>query len=1096
MKAARFLYSSIILFTIALVVVFSILIPNFFYAFAGSVAAVIILVLSIGFTVATYLYIDNHKKRMSDTTYRTLYFIILFVIGFAIRLSCVLSVTLDQQTDFITALGRGIQTLYFSIAGIGFEGQDISVGDYASKLVPAICYFLSMLWLAASYIVVISAGVSYGVYSFFLKFFFCRFGRRSEYYIFTTVSEDAINLADSIRKTKKDKAYIIFASNNLEKFDPSNELHKMIKQRKYPYIILPRRQFMEEDAGPVIGKHFGKIGLISRRRHNSVIVDCGLLTKYKLKNSSFHVFALEMDKEEKGSEGVNSDTIFDDIQGNIYDTRFFKHVIKQYLINDEDNPYFHVDYYVLTHNTINYEFYSKKLRYINKKYEESVQESAQKYKEDNPNLSKSEIAEIDAIIDNVTNEKLSKLFKVNIINEAYLAGISLIKARHEIENERIKQYGDINFVGNEDNDHVAIILGFGQTGQWALKNLYVDTTSVKRGKDEKSTGEQARFIAHVYDEKILNYAGQFEKNHPCFLIANVEDYLSRKIMTFLNENKKITTANAIEFCKLLKEYEEKNQVHFANLESVKHIYTGYDFDEIDKYMKFPHVYFHAKNCNSLSLLNDIDSVVGSMIKAPNAWKKANSIVIALGNDESNIMTANAIIQDIRQELYVSYDKEKEKDNHVDIYVNIRNDKNKHRLNWNTALEKELHPNIHIVTFGNTDEMYSFESIIDNLKVTMLNSNYEIIGDSSDNFDFLKEKGKTHSLAKIEKKYTETKQIIDSIMIIEGFMKCIKRSDFVSYRDELKKAYVELGMLMYHHVSNNFFVRKGFRRSYSKIKEIVTEKSFNNVRAKWALNDMEPSEMKKHLEAFANEMSFDEYVSTIPQFARLGLLLDNSSEEDKKKGITKYLIDLPLFKSFYPHVYKIVGDRKMKEISDNRKTIIKDRNKVENINYEMIFHDISRTLRSFYLDSYSTDSSRYLSSFIGYYDTFLVKKDNNGKPVVPYSNILVDYETRNYLGQLEHARWARYMFSRGSILVPNIDNPTHYTGIMDESPICRNTNYDDKAYSKEFIRIHKDLVPYVIHKEDHDGHYLDDYLEIYDYLNALLAPMVEKEDIEN
>ena len=1093
MKTVHFISGLIGFLSLVLVACLFIFVPNFAFAFLGSLAGVAILFLSIGLTIAIYLYIDNHKRRMSDAMYRFLYFVILFVIGFSIRLACVLYVVGGNITDFWSAVARGIQTLYFSIAGIGFEGQDISVGEIADRLIPAIIYFVSMLWLAASYIIVISAGVSYGVYSFFLKIFYCRFGRRSEYYIFTTVTEDAINLADTIREKKGESAFILFASNSLEKFDPSNELHQLIKQRKYPYLVLPRRQFMEESPKPVVGRRFGKIGLISRSRHNSAIVDTGLLSKRRLKNCSFHVFALEVDKEEKGLESANSDTVYDDIQGNIYDVRFYNKVIKEYLISDKDNPYFHIDYYVLTHNSINYEFYSKNFRRIYKNYEIDMHDSAMKYqKEYESSLSEQDKKDLEGIINNVTNEKLMKLFKVNIINEAYLAGITLLERRRELEVERIKKYGEINATNNENNDHVAIILGFGQTGQWALQNLYVDTVNVKRGTDDNSTGEQSRFIAHVYDEKILNYAGQFEKNHPSFLIAKVDDNYDKDILTFLDKNEKIDKGNINEFNALIKEYKEKAKVNFVNIESIKKFYEGYDFEEVDKYMKFPHIYFHAKNCNSLSLLNDIDNAVGTLTKAPTAWRKANSIVIALGNDESNIMTANAILQDIRQELYSSYDKEKEKNNYVDIYVNIRNDKNRHRLNWNTELENILHPNIRVKTFGNSDKMFSFDMVINNLKITRLNSNYGLTSSNADNFEFMRDKDVTCTLANCGEKYQETMHILDELMIIEGFMKCVTSTDFKQYHDEFINAYVNLGMRMYGSVNEKEFINKAFKRKYSKFEEIVEEKSRVNMRGKWKPSKVNRDDMESHLRVFANEMSFDDYVSIIVPLVSLGLLQDTTFGSGEEKFAGQYLINLDTFKSYFPQVYGIISERKMNDIAKNRKAIITSRYKDKEFNADMIFLDIANTLRSFYLDHYSTDSTRYLLGFLGYYAAYFNRKDKNGKPV-DYKDIELDYLERNYLGQFEHARWSRYMFSRGTILASNIDNPTNFEGILDNSPICENTNYDDKTYTKQFIKLHKDLVPYLIHKHEYPGAYLADYLEIYDYINALLAPFFEKEE---
>lgn len=1064
----------------------SIFIPWFLVSFFTVLGTFLVLVLAIVLTIFVYLLIDNHKRFLSDFWYRVIFFIALFIIGFVLRVACALIVNPDFTTDWLSALTKGFQTFYFTVAGIGFEGQDISVADLAvnnpSVLWCTVMYFASMLWLAGSYISIITAGVSYGAYSFFLKILYCWFGRRSEYYIFTTLSEDSLNFADNIRNKKGKKCYVVFAGTELEKFDNYNELHKKVKARKYPYIVLAKKQVQDENGEFHLAKKAfrNKVKFTSNSFHNSVLLELGLLTPSHLKKASFHVFALQMDEHLKGLESANSDTVFDDIEGNIYHPKFYHRVLKNYFVNDNDNPYFHIDYYVLTNNTMNFEFYQQNTRSICEEYVRGLKEAADGLKKDYPALEK----ECENLESSITASKVANLFKINLVNEAYLAGLSFIEKRHEVEKERIKEFGKINYNGKDDDkEYVAIFLGFGQTGQVALTNLFVDTTTVNLGKDEKSTGEPSRFIAHVYDEKIIDYAGQFEKNHPSFLIADADEknHISKEIADFMDKNSEINEKNKAEFNALLKKHKDNHDtVNFANEESLRKYYGDFKhFDVIDQYMKFPYIFLHKKNCNSLSLLRQIDNSNFTQEKAKNPleWRKANAIVIALGDDETNIMTANAILQDIRQEIYSSYDKEEEKHHFSDIYVNIRDGKNRKRLNWNEELEKEIHPNIRVMPFGDCEELYSFESIINNYMIEALDSNYTLTGSSDKNFKFIREDKRDISLQEIKKVFKETTSNLDSLLSIEGFLRCVKKKDYVSYHNEFKNAFIHLFDLAIDEENKKQVFNAVFTRDYQDFNALVLSKTINKAKGDWKLNDDVTSKaLKEHARKFAEtNLSFDNYASIMIALATFALLKKNPEND-------QYLLDLASFKESFPQVYPLVASRKMKEVGKNRREQIVNKNNDKETNYDLLFRNIAKSLRSFKLDHYKTDSSRFVLQFLVYYDAFFEHYKNEQR------NDVLDWLTRNYLGQLEHVRWSRYMMARGTVFSKSMidKNPTNYQGNLDASPIRNNTGIDDVNYGKQYIKIHKDLVPYICHMPNDEKDYLADYLEIYDYINALCA----------
>ena len=1048
---------------------------TFFITFFSVIGYALGLIILIGLTIWLYLFLDNHK-RIKDSTLRVIYFIGIFVIAFAMRLACAVSIVKDPSNLF-EAFSRGVQTFYFQVAGIGFEGQDISTSDIIEDKIQYLwcisVYFGSMLWLAASYIIIITAGVSYDAYSFFLKIFYCRLGRRSEYYVFTNVSEDALNLADNIREKKGDNAFIVFAGENLDKFDNSIELHKKIRQRKYPYIILPRKQLSKEESQMRFAKGLFGPKFVSRSRHTSVLLELGLLTKGKLKNCSFHVFSMQNDENKKGLESVNSDAVYDDLQGNVYDKRFFKRVIKPYLLDDKDNPYFHVDYYVLTNNSINYEFYAKNTRRIITNYQNDIATTIQEFYgtyENRPNPKKVPLkykVVLDEVKAKVTRPRVNKLFKINVINEAYLSGLSLLEERRKLETSRIEDRGLINYSGNpKNNDHVAIFLGFGQTGQTALHNLFIDTSTVSRGKNESENGIPPRFIAHVFDENIIDYAGQFEKNHPSYLIFDTD----------------------------------KEDPKFANKEQLEKYYKNFNFEEVDKYMKFPHIYLHRKNCNSLSLLQDANPKA----KLPDSWEKFNSIVIALGDDEANIMTANSIIQSIRQKLYSNNYQQEYEHSYVDIYVNIRNDKNRHRLNWNTLVEEGAHPYVRVIRFGNADEMYSFKQIINNFTIEKMNSIYGLTGNNYVNFEFVRgEKGPV-DIASIRNQYKSTMRSLNEIMTIEGFVSSIKLDDFINEKNNYRGAYLSFLKSIYGKINDKEYIdaakdiadkekRTGyvnelkknlfnivFDRDYAGIYELVNESSFKRFKGEWKLGEKFDERIEHHLEEYSKVVSYYAFKRTVVELCSMLLVVTYDGKD---------LFSFEDFKAIFLKQYNNISKRKMRDIKGNRKAIIASRYHIDvrDVTADYLFQDISKTQRSFYLDSYATDATRYALLFANYYDAYIryIIEHGNGEKL--------SHEERNFLAQLEHLRWARYTMSRGAVFTEEMNNPTSFTGIMDDSYIHSWTGYKDKEYLKRYIKLHKDIVPFQIHQGDNPGHYLDDWLEIYDYINALCAPFVVEEN---
>ena len=119
-------------------------------------------------------------------------------------------------------------------------------------------------------------------------------------------------------------------------------------------------------------------------------------------------------------------------------------------------------------------------------------------------------------------------------------------------------------------------------------------------------------------------------------------------------------------------------------------------------MNFPKFYFYDIDCKGQGILEDIVKKCSERV--------FNSIIISMGNDERNIELANALLRFIRQ---IAYDDLDYKDHklQLDIFVNLREDNAEKRLNWNTKLEKELHPGINVIPYGDYANMFTYANII-------------------------------------------------------------------------------------------------------------------------------------------------------------------------------------------------------------------------------------------------------------------------------------------------------------------------------------------------------------------------------------------------
>lgn len=715
----------------------------------------LVLLLFIGaFILTIFLFIHNSQKdkNIGKKSYTFAFLAWIFVISFALRLTSVLFIA--NYSFSVESFGEGIvralDLLYVTGGGLTFEGQDIS--QFADKTFFAILYYGSILWLATTYIFIISLGVNYELSSLFRLHFL---SKRCKYvYIFTSITDDALILAKNIELyheiRNREDPLIIFAGFEIPPYDKDDENHRDIMSRGYIFRSLYKSK----------AKKYQKplIGILGLSRKSDGFLG-GPIDRH------IKVFSIGNDKESYGLESKNSSDVFEDIEmflrKNLADQKS-ETITSESLINalnphirdDNTLDILYVDYYVLSNSTVNYEFYDSKIyELIHYFFEEGfgrhyilLKDKKLEISEKKPVDKNGKLLEGYNVIGTVY-EYIKSIFQIHIINEAYLASEDLIRERHEIECvniaedlknsenaerrkfaiNRISAYRnqkgvDVFEVKGNDVDlstikdpierdfayenkieHIqgekrfnALFLGFGQTGQTALHNLFVDSVAVDPSDETYNKFIPTRFVAHVYDIKIGQNIGLFAQTHPSYLVKKVDGKNSR----FFNY---------------------KSLVNYY-----KNDYPG-DFAEIDELTKFPFVYAYERNCKDLDFLTDIGGSTGVLSQnvPGKVFTKLNAIVIALGSDEENINVANAILQNVRQEIYHSDYTERDLFNQT-IYINVRNEQNLARINWNDAIELARHKGIYVRTFGNRENMYSYYSIISIKNYVMINNIYRSI----------------------------------------------------------------------------------------------------------------------------------------------------------------------------------------------------------------------------------------------------------------------------------------------------------------------------------------------------------------------------------
>ena len=686
--------------------------------FLGILIGIVALAAAYAVTMCGYFAL---RRKMPGAKF----FVEIVIMGVAIAFSfCVkLTVYMLQEGDNIE---DGAAALFFAVykavAGLALDGIDSvsQLGGLINCLYSGVSLYAVLVFFS-----VISAKASYETYSYFaLRLLGSTMKDGTDIYIFMTATEDALALADDIAareiyakdddekldlrtrvarvplriKTmfggkklaggeKKRRCIIIFSGDGIGVFDRKDPLHREIMARGYYYWNFDKVKYGSEKS------------LLKRLHLYKDNAGCG---RSRERDVEYKFFALALNADLKGSEATNADRVYDEVAA----------------MTDEATagkaPFVKASFYFMVASEINYEAYKRRMNDV-------VQDHLIRSDIDTNRLDGALAAEYYCELDkeaaktrdSVKIERtkrelfckkcakvIQKYCALYAFSESKLAVKTLIEGRTKLFEKAIASAkacgkdmlaGDrlpvADFVGN-GGEYRVMVLGFGKTGQLALNALFSDTAYL----DEN--GVQPRFVADIYD--VDARAGLFSSEHPMYLCASAdeghapmrEDEFEKKTAYQLNKIKEAFKPIAAE---------------------------GYAMDEIVKKTRLPRLVFHEVSCFEPGFFDELDSNASSSEQGASRKLEYNAYIIALGDDESNIAMANALLDDFKHEKNAAGGS-----GNVIVYVNVRDSRNRCRISPSEG-------RINVVLFGDASDMYTYRNIVDIEDDKKFNYAYQLLG---------------------------------------------------------------------------------------------------------------------------------------------------------------------------------------------------------------------------------------------------------------------------------------------------------------------------------------------------------------------------------
>lgn len=386
------------------------------------------------------------------------------------------------------------------------------------------------------------------------------------------------------------------------------------------------------------------------------------------RNKMAHVFALET-----SSERDNSSVIFDDIAAVLED--YYKPAVGK---RAGDIPFCIptvVNYY-LSATSIDYEFYKNKLKSVIGQFLSDKGEDG----------------------GNALTDRLSAYFQLHILSGAKLSAIDMInRFKQSVMGEMVTAENAAVYKEavspTKDGVFRTAVFGFGRIGQAAAKELFIETSYL----DENYLPPE--YIVDAYDINAEEISGSFGYRHPLFLCRNDGGQSAPQSSENLREWARTATGEAIE--ELVARGKEASLTR-------SEVFAG---------MGFPIVSMHGVSCFDIDFMRGMDNNIGSIYKKDGVGFRA--FIISLGDDELNINMANMLICDFKNEILLNGGVKESKT----IFVNLKLKSSVDKIDWTKEDEQRFCKSLRVVTFGATEDIWSYSNIIDDRKDSVYNYCY-------------------------------------------------------------------------------------------------------------------------------------------------------------------------------------------------------------------------------------------------------------------------------------------------------------------------------------------------------------------------------------
>ena len=675
-----------------------------FATIAGLFDAIILIIV---FAVIIFITYNKMKIKIQNPIVDILAIIILLFISSVIRTLLILSCK-DKELNLelvLDAFYTSIGTFTFG----GFEKENLASNSiftnntdltYISSLFYSIWYLLP-LDLAFMLFLVTSFNFGFGLFSYIALFF--RRKRKAKIYVFNSLDENSIKLANSLKN--EGNSIIIFYGNKIPPYDSKNNYCKLVSKSGFYYI-----------ANTNNDKSFIKNVIIGPFRRIIWKIFNGF-------SHEIHLFSFLLDDNLRPATDLNSSYVFDQIE---------KIINEEYIFRRNVNVHFHI----LANDNNDSVIYQAKY----KKYKEKINSIKKRNSTIEINLaseptiaSKELISYISSIYikqneeinsynqDNLElfiigfgglgQEILNKIYANNIINKFEIND-------HKIELKYNKLYARIYEKASEED-----IQALGKNYQ--LLHPYYDVLGNNYGNLDIYND-----YIHYYLEDILNNLKKIKDlstdNLNSYLNEKIEEIdsfeLSKKSINDLyeiieecinkiendNQNECISNIKNNYLYKLMNE--NKNNIEEALKKHFEEIYDA------------PQLTFNSSD----NLYKDMDDCSGQRYECD----KSVIFIFSTGHDSTNIDYANYLLSDIRYEYNTTFNKIKNKPDIIAINVKYSSNINKINLqddfekfdNNNLVYYSEKY-NVYLVIFGLFDSIYN-KNIISFNGAKFFNYSYE------------------------------------------------------------------------------------------------------------------------------------------------------------------------------------------------------------------------------------------------------------------------------------------------------------------------------------------------------------------------------------